>query len=100
MHIFNGWYDKASGGTKVYNADGSCVPNTAYFNGSHQSLCTEDLIVYAQWTENHQDANNDGACDHCGKVYRSRHKLTVNGRLNGADKDTIDLLLQSPDISI
>ena len=89
-YIFNGWYDKASGGTKVYNADGSCVPNTAYFNNSHQSLCVEDLTVYAQWTENHQDANNDGACDHCGKVYRSRHKLIVNGCLNGTAQNTVD----------
>lgn len=33
----------------------------------------------------HSDKDNDGACDECGKVYRSRHTLTVNGKLNGSD---------------
>ena len=33
----------------------------------------------------HSDKDNDGACDECGKVYRSRHTLTINGKLNGSD---------------
>lgn len=51
-HTFNGWYTAASGGTKVYNANGSCVTGTAYWNSSKQYTQAANLTVYAQWTAN------------------------------------------------
>ena len=49
-YTFEGWYDAATGGTKVYNADGSCVRGTKYWNSNGNSLCVNDLTVYAHWT--------------------------------------------------
>lgn len=51
-YTFTGWYDAPSGGTKVYDTNGSCIPNTAYWNGSHQYQYNGNLTVYAQWTPN------------------------------------------------
>ena len=47
---FNGWYTAKTDGDKVYNADGSCVKGTAYFDSNGNSLCVNDLTVYAHWT--------------------------------------------------
>ena len=49
-YTFEGWYDAATGGTKVYNVDGSCVRSTKYFDSNGNSLCVNDLTVYAHWT--------------------------------------------------
>lgn len=49
-HTCSGWYTAASGGTKVYNTDGSCVTGTAYWNSSKHYTQAADLTVYAQWT--------------------------------------------------
>lgn len=51
-YTFNGWYDSPSGGTKVYNADGTNVPNTAYWDGLKRWIYRGNLTVYAQWTQN------------------------------------------------
>lgn len=40
--------------------------------------------------ENHKDANNDGACDTCGEIYRSRHTLSIKGFLNGVNQESIN----------
>ena len=49
-YILDGWYDKASGGEKVYQADGSCVDGKYWKNKKYQY--EGDLTVYAQWTAN------------------------------------------------
>ena len=51
-YTFNGWYNAPSGGTKVYNADGTNVPNTAYWDGLKRWIYRGNLTVYAQWTQN------------------------------------------------
>ena len=51
-YTFTGWFDAASGGTKVYNADGTCVRGTKYFDSSGNSLMTSDITLYAQWSIN------------------------------------------------
>ena len=51
-YTFIGWYDQASGGTKVYNADGTCVKGTKYFDSNGNSLMTSDVTLYAQWSIN------------------------------------------------
>ena len=51
-HTFKGWYTATSGGTKVYNADGSCVTGTSYWNSSQQYTQAADLTVYAQYDPN------------------------------------------------
>ena len=49
-YTFDGWYDKASGGEKVYDTNGSCVTGTYWKNGKYQH--TGNLTVYAQWKAN------------------------------------------------
>lgn len=49
-YILDGWYDKASGGEKVYQADGSCVDGTYWKNKKYQY--EGDLTVYAHWKRN------------------------------------------------
>ena len=49
-YILDGWYDKASGGEKVYRADGSCVDGKYWKNKKYQY--EGDLTVYAQWKRN------------------------------------------------
>ena len=47
-YTFEGWYDSATGGTKVYNADGTCVNGTSYWtNNGYKNA--GDLTVYAHW---------------------------------------------------
>ena len=49
-YTFKGYYTAASGGTKVYNADGSCVPSTTYWDANSKYCYDGDLTVYAQWS--------------------------------------------------
>ena len=49
-YILDGWYDKASGGEKVYHVDGSCVDGKYWKNKKYQYK--GDLTVYAQWKRN------------------------------------------------
>lgn len=51
-YTLQGYFTSASGGTKVYNADGTCIKGTAYFNtsGNGQYCYTGNLTVYAQWS--------------------------------------------------
>ena len=48
-YTFAGWYTAASGGTQVYYSNGQCVPNTAYFDGSHRWKYKGHVTVYAHW---------------------------------------------------
>lgn len=60
---FEGWYTDRDGGTKVYNADGTCVNGTGYWKNNLWSYEREqDVTLYAHWKQ-------------------STHKLTV--RPNG-----------------
>lgn len=47
-YTFDGWYDKASGGEKVYDVNGSCVTGTYWKNNIYQHA--GNLTVYAHWT--------------------------------------------------
>ena len=47
-YTFDGWYDKSSGGEKVYDVNGSCVTGTYWKNNMYQH--TGNLTVYAHWT--------------------------------------------------
>ena len=47
-YTFDGWYDKATGGEKVYNIDGSCISGTYWKNNTYKY--TGNLTVYAHWT--------------------------------------------------
>lgn len=49
-YTFTGWYDAATNGTMVYDAQSKCVRSTAYFDANGNSLCTSNLTVYAHWT--------------------------------------------------
>ena len=50
-YTFEGWYDAATGGMKVYAENGSCIRGTKYFDNNGNSLCVDDLTVYAHWTK-------------------------------------------------
>lgn len=47
-YTFTGFYTSASGGTKVYGADGKCVNDGKYFK-DNKYINDSDLTVYAQW---------------------------------------------------
>ena len=51
-YTFEGWYDAATGGTKVYDTDGKCIRDTKYWDSNGNSLCVNDLTVYAHWKIN------------------------------------------------
>ena len=51
-YTFEGWYDAATGGTKVYDTDGKCIRGTKYWDSNGNSLCVNDLTVYAHWKIN------------------------------------------------
>ena len=48
-YIFDGWYTKAEGGVKVYNADGTCITGE-YWDGT-KYIGASDLSVYAHWNK-------------------------------------------------
>jgi len=50
-YTLQGWYTAPSGGTKVYNANGSCTNEGTYFVNNVYHY-TNNLIVYAHWTPN------------------------------------------------
>ena len=51
-YTFNGWFTQQSGGTKVYNADGTCAKNTAYWDANGKWIKPDGETLYAQWTAN------------------------------------------------
>lgn len=48
-HNFKGWYTAASGGTRVYDSYGVCIPGTSYWNASSQYIYAANLTLHAQW---------------------------------------------------
>ena len=50
-YTFQGWYTSASGGTKVYNANGSYVANTSYWSSSGTWKYDGTTTFYAHWTK-------------------------------------------------
>ena len=75
--------------SEIYNVN-------CWVNGVSKSVSTQCIVnnMWDNWVyivkatginHTHSDKDNDGACDECGKVYRSRHTLTINGKLNGSD---------------
>lgn len=58
-YTFEGFYDALEGGTKVYDATGACVPQTAYWNGGKQYVHAGNLTVYARWSENEYTVTYD-----------------------------------------
>ncbi len=53
-YIFDGWYTAASGGTKVFNADGTLVPSVSGYSDSSKRWIKYDsnVTLYAHWISN------------------------------------------------
>ena len=51
-YTLTGFYTAASGGTKVYNADGKATKEGKYFNSANCYVNPGNLTVYAQWKAN------------------------------------------------
>lgn len=51
-HTFQGWYTAASGGTKIFNADGTLVPNVSGYSDSSSKWIKYDsnVTLYAHWS--------------------------------------------------
>lgn len=69
-YTFAGWYTSASGGTKIYNANGTCANDGTYWK-SNLWHHTGNLTLYAHWTPNkytlYYNANS-GSCSTASKV--------------------------------
>ncbi len=59
-YTFTGWWTKASGGVKVYNADGSAVKEGTYFNSNGWWVYPNNVTLYAQWTANNYNITING----------------------------------------
>lgn len=59
-YTLNGFYTATSGGTKVFNANGTCVKGTSYWDSNGKWKGTANLTVYAQWTRITVSVNMDG----------------------------------------
>jgi hypothetical protein len=59
-YTLNGFYTASSGGTKIFNANGSCVKGTSYWDSNGKWKGTANLTVYAQWTRITVSVNMDG----------------------------------------
>ena len=84
-YIFDGWYTAASGGTKIFNVDGTLVASVSgYSNASKQWIKYDsNVTVYAHWISNNfsikldnQNANTAGTT----KVY---YILNTTRSVNG-----------------
>ena len=47
---FNGWFTAASGGTKVYDANGKAINGNGYWS-NNLWVKKSDVVLYAQWTQ-------------------------------------------------
>ncbi len=68
-YTFTGYYTAASGGTKIYGADGACLNEGTYFKDDTYQKAS-DLTVYAQWTPNKYTITfkpTGGTCDPTSK---------------------------------
>ena len=48
-YVFDGWWTSATGGERVYNADGMAVTGSSYWNKSWQWQYPSNLTIYAHW---------------------------------------------------
>ncbi|MDE6672836.1 MAG: GBS Bsp-like repeat-containing protein [Ruminococcus sp.] len=75
---FTGFYDSATGGTKIYGADGKCLNEGKYFkDGFYQQ--TSDLTVYAHWEAESVsgDVNADGKLNVSDLILLQKWLLSV-----------------------
>ena len=82
-YVFDGWYTAASGGTKIFNSDGTLVPSiSGYSNASKQWLKYDaNVTLYAHWGANNYTVtydNNLGQMDAWGTSYKERWTRTYD----------------------
>lgn len=83
-YIFDGWYTEASGGTKVYNADGSCANEGTYWSGSLWQYDGSPTF-YAHWTPitytiaYNGNGATEGSTTSTTHTYDSSTNLATNG---------------------
>lgn len=51
-YTLKGFFTSTNGGTKVYDANGECIPNTSYWDINYCYCYAGNLAVYAQWEPN------------------------------------------------
>ena len=58
-YIFDGWYTAASGGTKIFNVDGTLVASVSGYSDSSKKWIKYDsnVTVYAHWISNNFGVN-------------------------------------------
>lgn len=97
---FDGWYTDETGGTKVYNADGSAVNGTQYWqNNVYQNIEGTNILrgddgqdvaknkLYAQDPVENNVVDN-GWVNDAGLSYGKCKKITINNVHSGDDKTT------------
>lgn len=97
---FDGWYTDETGGTKVYNADGSAVNGTQYWQNSvYQNIEGTNILrgddgqdvaknkLYAQDPVENNVVDN-GWVNDAGLSYGKCKKITINNVHSGDDKTT------------
>ena len=80
-YTLNGFYTATSGGTKVYNADGTCIQGTSYWNNSNQYVYPGNLTVYVQWTQNEYTItydSNGGTTPNSTRIYHYNDSVDLS----------------------
>ena len=82
-YVFDGWYTAASGGTKIFNADGSLVPSVSGYSDSSKKWIKYDsnVTLYAHWASNSYTVTYDsnlGQMDVWGTSYKDRWTRTYD----------------------
>ena len=82
-YVFDGWYTAASGGTKVFNADGTLVPSVSGYSDSSRKWIKYDanVTLYAHWASNSYTVTYDsnlGQMDVWGTSYKDRWTRTYD----------------------
>lgn len=83
-YIFDGWYTQASGGTKVYNADGSCTNEGTYWSGNLWQY-DGNPTFYAHWipitytVAYNGNGATEGSTSSTTHTYDSSTNLATNG---------------------
>ena len=97
---FDGWYTDETGGTKVYNADGSAVNGTQYWqNNIYQNIegtnilrgdDGQDVAKYRLYAADPVENNvvDNGWMNDTGLSYGKCKKITINNVHGGNDKTT------------
>lgn len=99
-YTLTGYYTSASGGTKVYDADGYAVKGTTYWDANNKYCYDGNLTVYAQWEKNKVagDVNADGTLSIADAVMLQKWLLCVSDAMltdwqaaDMCDDDIIDV---------